>query len=289
MNRPCRILTYRKGTIMGIVTTTCVFPPQYPSEVVLERLAGIGFTALDIGLDYCVGDDRLLEGDDWREKVLSLRRKADALGVRYTHAHAPYNVGVCNETQLRAFEAAALLGARFIVVHPIHESNGCIITDDEEFLRLNKEAALSLLPTAEKFGLIMLSENILWGSSIHPKNIVELVKAVDSPRFGWCFDTGHAHFYGISVTVLREVDVVPLSLHIQDTHGPGFGDEHLIPGYGNIDWKVFLEILHEIGYEGDLVLEAHHQSYNAPDEEKDGINAELLRRAREMQKYYQSL
>ena len=27
-----------------IVTTTCVFPPQYPSEIVLDRLAAIGYT-----------------------------------------------------------------------------------------------------------------------------------------------------------------------------------------------------------------------------------------------------
>ena len=45
----------------------------------LERLANIGYTALDMGLDYCVGEDRLLEGDGWRERVMALRRKADAL------------------------------------------------------------------------------------------------------------------------------------------------------------------------------------------------------------------
>jgi sugar phosphate isomerase/epimerase len=83
--------------------------------------------------------------------------------------------------------------------------------------------------------------------------------------------------------------VVPLSLHIQDTHGPGSGDEHLLPGDGSIDWKEFLHILHDIGYKGELVLEAHHQSYAAPDEEKDGILTELLRRAEKMLAYYQSL
>ena len=38
-----------------------------------------------------------------------------------------------------------------------------------------------------------------------------------------------------------------------------------------------------------MVLEAHHQSYSAPDEEKDGILTELLRRAEKMLAYYQSL
>ena len=95
---------------------------------------------------------------------------------------------------MRAFEAAALLGARYIVVHPIHEMGGQIITDDAEFIRSNREATLPLLPIAEKLGLTILSENILWGSSIYPRNIVELVKAVVSPYFGWCVDSGHANF-----------------------------------------------------------------------------------------------
>ena len=272
-----------------IVTTTCVFPPEYPSEIILDRLAAIGYTTLDMGLDYCVGEGRLLDGDDWLEKVMALCKKAELLGVRYTHSHAPGNVGNRSEAQMRAFEAAALLGARYIVVHPIHEIGGRIITDDAEFIRVNREATLSLLPIAKRLGLIILSENILWGSSIHPKNIVELVKAVDSPCFGWCFDTGHANCYGITPSILRKLDVVPLSLHIQDTHGPGFGDEHLLPGDGMIDWKEFLHILHDIGYKGELVLEAHHQSYNAPDEEKDAILTELLHRAKKMLAYYKTL
>ena len=272
-----------------IVTTTCVFPPEYPSEIILDRLAAIGYTTLDMGLDYCVGEGRLLDGDNWREKVMALRKKADAMGIIYTHSHAPGNAGTRSEAQMRAFEAAALLGAGYIVVHPIHEIGGQIITDDAEFIRINREATLPLLPIAERLGLIILSENIMWGSSIHPKNIVDLVKAVDSPYFGWCFDTGHANCYGITPSILRELDVVPLSLHIQDTHGPGYGDEHLLPGDGNIDWKEFLHILRDIGYRGEMVLEAHHQSYNAPDEEKDAILTELLRRAEKMLAYYQSL
>ena len=270
---------------MYIVTTTDVFPPAYQAEDVLDRLAKIGYTTLDMGFDYCVGDDRLLEGDNWRERVIALRQKADALGVRYTHSHAPFNVGSRDEVQMRSFEAAALLGATSIVAHPIHEIDGHIITDPGEFIRVNKEAVLPLLPLMEKYGLVLLSENILWGATIHAKNIVELVKAVDSPYFGWCYDTGHSHSNGVPVTVLRELDVVPYSLHIQDTHGPGSGDEHLRPGDGNIDWKEFMDVLKEVGYKGELVLEAHHQSYVAPDGEKDGILIELLARAEKMRDY----
>ena len=274
---------------MYIVTTTDVFPPAYQAEDVLERLAAIGYTTLDMGFDYCVGEDRLLAVDNWRERTIALRERANALGVRYTHAHAPWNAGSRAEEQMRSFEAAALLGARYIVAHPIHEIDGHIIEDVDEFIRINKAAVESLLPIMEQYGLILLSENILWGATIHPKNIVELVKAVDSPFFSWCYDTGHSHANGIPVSVLRELDVPPLALHIQDTHGPGHGDEHLRPGDGNIDWNEFMQVLRDVGYTGELVLEAHHQSYVAPDEEKDGILIELLDRAKKMNDYYGDL
>ena len=37
---------------MKIVTTTSVFPYDYPIEKATERLANIGFKNLDIALDY---------------------------------------------------------------------------------------------------------------------------------------------------------------------------------------------------------------------------------------------
>ena len=76
----------------------------------------------------------------------------------------------------------------------------------------------------------------------------------------------------------------PLSLHVQDNHGEK-KDEHLLPGDGTVDWKLFLETLHKIGYKGELVLEAHHQSIDAPDNERDAILTDLLTRAQKMREY----
>lgn len=162
---------------------------------------------------------------------------------------------------------------------------GRIITDDREFIEYNAGIIRGWLPLAEAHGVTILTENLLWGSSIHPKVIAELVREVDSPSFGWCFDTGHVHCCGVPVSVLREVSVPPLSLHIQDNHGIQVRDEHLLPGDGTIDWKEFLDILIEIGYKGDLVLEAHHQSLEAPDGEREAILSDLLERTKRMQAY----
>lgn len=273
---------------MKIVTTTSVFPPAYPADVALERLVAVGYRNLDLALDYCAVEGHPFLGASWQEWAEDLRRRADALGVHYTHAHAAGDALDRGIAMLRAFEVCRILGIAYLVVHPIFSMDGKNIEDDELFIRVNADAYRGLLPYAEAAGVTVLTENLLRGSSISPRVIAKLVSAVGHPNFGWCFDTGHVNYRGDGIESLRDAEVVPLSLHIQDNHGPGSGDEHLLPGDGMIDWKCFLDLLVEVGYRGELVLEAHHQSIEAPDEERDAILADLLGRAEKMRAYLES-
>lgn len=270
---------------MNIVTTTSVFPPNYPAEQALHRLSRVGFSCLDMAFDYCTDPSHPFVGDEWKAWAYELRKKADALGVRYTHAHARGDAASRGTIVLRTMEACKLLGIKYLVIHPLHKQNGEVITDDAEFIKINAEAIRPLLPYAEENGVTILSENLLWGSSIRPDVIARLVEAVDHLNFSWCFDTGHAHCSGIPVSALRSIRTVPRSLHIQDNSGKPCKDEHLIPGDGTIDWKEFLDLLLEVGYEGDLVLEAHHQSLDAADEDREKILSDLLSRAERMNAY----
>ncbi len=274
---------------MNIVTTTSVFPPEHDPHKILDRLSQVGFSCLDMAFDYCQSKDHPFIGEHWREWAGELRKQADGLGVRYTHSHACRDASSRSVYMERCFEVCAILGIKYLVVHPVFKLNDAVITDDEEFVRVNAEAISYWLPYAEANGVIILSENILWGSSIKPWVIADLVKAVNHPNFGWCFDTGHVNCSGLTVSVLRDVAVVPLSLHMQDNQGLRGRDEHLLPGDGSIDWKEFLDILHEIEYQGDLVLEAHHQTLDAPDEDRDGILCDLLCRTEKMKDYLESL
>ena len=273
---------------MRIVTTTSVFPQNYFSDLALKRLATVGFSNLDMGFDYCTSAEHPFCGKDWREWARSLRTCADSLGVTYSHAHSGGDASVSMDYMHRALAACVELGIQYLVLHPIFRENGEIITDDEAFLRVNYEAYRTFLSDAEKNGVIILTENLLWGSSILPGVISELVKRVNHPNFGWCLDTGHLNCSGVTLDSVREVSVVPLSLHVQDNHGLPCQDEHLLPGDGTIDWRSFLELLHDIHYQGDLVLEAHHQSLHAPDDQREAILAELLRRAKKMNAYFEA-
>ncbi len=260
-----------------IVTTTDVFEDGYPADRAVDRLAAIGYEGIDMGFDYWVFDGSPFLKDDYLDWAASLKERADADGVAYTHSHAPGDAG-SGDVIGRSIEVAAVLGAKYCVVHPIcRDEKGNEIKNKSKFISVNAEAINKWLPKAKECGVIILSENILWGASADPRIIADLVKEVDSEWFGWCFDVGHAHCSGFEPDVLRKCSVVPLSLHIQDNDGSG--DGHLIPGDGNIDWEEFFLALADICYTGDCVLEAHHQSLTAPDDERDAILTRLYEMA----------
>ncbi|MBQ8943355.1 MAG: sugar phosphate isomerase/epimerase, partial [Clostridia bacterium] len=241
----------------------------------------LGYEGIDMGFDYWVFDGSPFLKDDYLEWARSLKARADKAGIPYTHAHAP---GEANSGDViyRSIEAASVLGAKYLVIHPIwKDENGKIIESRSKFISVNAEAIKKLLPKAEKCGVILLSENILWGASKDPRIIAELVKEVNSDYFGWCFDTGHAHCSGYKMSVLEKCAVVPLSLHIQDNDGTG--DGHLIPGDGTVNWDEFIAVLKKIGYCGDCVMvEAHHQSLTASDAQRDEILTRLLEEAEKL-------
>jgi sugar phosphate isomerase/epimerase len=272
---------------MKIVTTTSVFPLDYPCEKALIRLADCGFEYLDLAMDYCADNkDCPFSTDAWESWANALRELGEKHGVKYTHSHAWGDASSRNLKTFRSLEVAKVLGAEYSVIHPIYKhSDGSFIYDDEEFIRTNAEALKPLVEFAEKQGVMILSENILWGASIKATAISALVKEVNSPYFGWCYDTGHANVHHISCRELLKCEIAPISLHIQDNHGT-YADEHLMPGDGDIDWKEFLDTLKEIGYKGEMVLEAHHQSLDAKDEDREPILKEIYRRADKMREYF---
>ena len=257
-----------------IVTTTSVFEPGYPAEKAAKRLCALGFEGLDMALDYWFFPDSPFMGEGWREWAVSLREYVEKIGIPYTHSHAPLDAEGGSVIS-RSIETAGILGAKYTVVHPVCRQNGAIIEDAEEFIRVNANLVRPMLETAEKCGVAILSENLLWGASKDPRIISSLVKEVDSPFFGWCFDTGHANCFGYRPSVLCECACAPLSLHLQDNFGDG-NDSHLIPGDGTVDWDALTEALNCASYSGDCVLEAHHQSLEAPDGERDEILKRLL-------------
>lgn len=262
-------------TDMRIVTTTSVFPRGYDLKTAMERLCRVGFDSLDMAFDYQnYSDDAPFMRDDWQDWIKEIKKEADLLGLTFTHSHAPGDIGE-DELLERTLHAASLLGAKYTVVHPITcDSDGADFQNPERFIEVNEKAYREWLWCAEKYDMVILTENLLDDISANPETIAHLVKVVGSDRFGWCYDTGHANCSEYRQSVLKKCVVSPLSLHIQDNDS--IHDSHLIPGDGTIDWDEFADAIKSVGYNGDCVLEAHHQCIDSPDEKREEVLSHLL-------------
>lgn len=264
-----------------IVTTTSVYPPCSDLVRVTRTLSEIGYTGIDIAFDYCVQKpDYPFVTDAWEEWAKEIRASADDCGAVISHGHASFDASCRDEALiLRTLRCCQIMGIRYLVVHPIwRDADGTVIGDRDTFLSVNAEGMKTMMDSADRYGVILLSENLLWGASADPRIISDLVWEVGHPQFGWCYDTGHAKSTGYAPALLEDCLLPPLSLHIQDNLG--HGDDHLLPGDGTIDWDDVTSHLRGIGYRGDCVLEAHHQPLEARNErERKSILIDLYMRA----------
>ena len=233
---------------MKIVTSTCVFPKEYPAEAAIRRLAALGFEGVDIAFDYYADSpDCPFRGDGWKAWAQDLRRLAEECGVTCRHAHAPGDFANHSETMRRCFAACQILGVRYMVIHPINlNDDKKALEDEEEFMAKNLAALPPLLRWAEECGVVILAENLPWSACKHPRVCARLVEAVNHPNFGWCYDTGHANIIGLDPMLLATLPP-PLSVQLQDNHRGVWNDEHLRPGDGDVDFGRLWEALGTAG------------------------------------------
>ena len=163
-----------------IVTTTDVFETGYPAETAIDRLARLGYEGIDMGFDYWTFSASPFGAADYLSWAQGLRDHADAVGIPYTHAHAPADAGNAYWLE-RSIRASQVIGARYCVVHPVYTKDGGTITDKDTFIELNAGLIQNMLPLAEECGVVLLSENILWGASADPRIIADTMLSAIQP------------------------------------------------------------------------------------------------------------
>lgn len=85
---------------------------------------------------------------------------------------------------------------------------------------------------------------------------------------------GHAHIQGLDQRkAIASLGNRIKCLHIQDNYGRS--DQHTAPSYGTVRWDEVLSGLREIGYAGDLTLEAQRLVQPVPENCKDAAMALL--------------
>ena len=83
-----------------------------------------------------------------------------------------------------------------------------------------------------------------------------LLKETEAPNTGMCLDTGHAHMVGDAVEAVHQAGDKMIYVHLSDNFGNS--DDHDMPTVGTLPSDLVAEALHEVGYEGTVMLEVFY-------------------------------
>ncbi len=257
---------------MRLVTQTHVTAEVFGDEACIPILKKAGFEALDwsfFGMEQSKG---IWCSDAWRAHALELKEIAAQCDMGFSQAHAPFPSSKGEEPYdteirkwiLRSMEAAALMGVQNIVVHPVQELE--YATNEEKLWEENLNFYRSLIPYCEEYGIRVCTENMWqWDKKrgyivdsvcARPDEFCRLLDELDSPWIVGCLDLGHCALVGREPQdVIRAMGAKRLqALHVHDVNY--VRDCHNMPFMEDLDWEAITGALAEIGYEGDLTLEA---------------------------------
>lgn len=268
-----------------LISTSTALRGKVGYEKNIELLKKAGFTAFDINLDG-PNDIMIPEefcGDDYQERAYKLREFADSIGLPCNQSHAPFGSQYGDATPdtelfkktVRSMEIASIMGAKGIVVHPMQFKYHHYYKD--ELKEINKRFYNDLLPYAEKFNIIMYTENmwnvrpvshvIIPSTCSWAEEFCEYIDMIDSPYMKGCLDIGHLLLTGENLTRIIEM-MGPdrlAALHVHDVYPQS--DAHTLPFLGNVNFEEMTEALKKIGYKGDITFESGNFERHFPTEE----------------------
>ena len=178
--------------------------------------------------------------------------------------HAPFmdlspgaaDIKIRNATRDRLYEMlhiAPLFLPRLIVFHPGYNK---WFFDGNVKLWLENSLTTwqPVVKTAEKMGIPLAVENIF---EEEPSTLLQLISAVNSPTFNFCFDTGHFHLFS---TVPMEAWFSALGPYTKEVHvhdNCKSSDDHLPMGDGDIDFGLFFHLIRQYNVKPIYTIEPH--------------------------------
>jgi sugar phosphate isomerase/epimerase len=146
---------------------------------------------------------------------------------------------------------------KVIVFHPGYEKwkfDG----DVDLWLKSSLETWRPLVKEAEVLGLTLAIENVFEEA---PDSLRTLLEEIDSPRFRFCFDTGHHHVFSTTPLPfwLETLGRFLAEVHLHDNHREM--DDHLPVGEGSFDFDQFFGLLSKMKLNPIYTLEPHQEDH----------------------------
>jgi len=285
---------------MLLSTQTDYLARKFGHERAIEIIADSGFDAIDLSLFDMKKDDSVFMQDDYREYVIKLKSLAEGRGLFFNQAHAPFPCSKDDETYnamifdriVRSIEIAGLIGAKCIIVHPMHHLP--YAEHAEELKAMNMEFYRRLAPHAKKAGVKIALEN-MWQRNPETKEIIvsacsrtkefaDWIDTLNDDCFTACLDLGHCGLYGFDAAEsIKGLGHRLGALHVHDNDYQS--DAHTAPYLGKMHWDTICDALAKSGYSGELTLEAdnffnHFEENFSPEAAKflHAIGRDLIKR-----------
>ncbi len=238
-------------------------------EKAIEYIAKAGFEAWDFSMfrmcEYDRQAKKLLDNDHplASSEYLKFARRLKQIGLdngivcNQSHAPFPLYSHEIRSYMKRAIECTGEAVGKICVIHP----------DNYKSAEENAEMYFELLPFAKECGVKIATENMWnWDDELNQaapaacsshESFVAHIDAVNDEYFTACLDLGHAEMRGLETSAVKMIKALgnrlgALHVHDNDLHD----DSHQIPFSMKMDFDAIIGALKEIGYKGDMTLEA---------------------------------
>ena len=283
---------------MLISVSTWALEARFGAKKMFEMLRDAGIRAADYNIDDWIGNREQLDARPnskrSEEEVIAyyseIRRLADEAGITIGQTHAAFGpVGIYTgelraemiKTTINAIIATHVLGARYVVIHPLNILGRLYDDQLEECRELNRAFFSELVPYLKKYNVKIGMEN-MWGMDkegiirpcvcSRPEEILDYINMIDPSCFCACPDLGHFVLTGNDTNdtpagALRKLGDQVKLIHAHEVDGKR--DNHTAPYDFDkpMDWNGIADALRDINYEGTLNFEIGGYYYNRfPDE-----------------------
>lgn len=238
---------------------------------ILPMMAESGFRYIDLNFYHADCEGSPICGDDWAAWAEETAACAEKLGLVFVQSHGS---NLCHRDEpdyprmleliRREMHICKRLGIPNIVVHGVCRPKGL----REQFVSENAAIYKDVLKFAEETGVAVLTENSCETNCptyylVNAEDFHAINAAVgDHPRFGMCWDVGHAHVQ--AVDQYRELTALGkklMAVHIHDNMGrrnsPSFMDFHMQPYTGSCGFDAIVKALVDMKFPGPFTLEAN--------------------------------
>ncbi len=253
---------------MKIGTSSTGYFKAIPAAGDFSRMKRHGYDCVDFQ-SFGDAENELFTCSDaeFEQKLKLIRENAKESGIEIFQAHGPWRYPLQDTTaeerakrfeeMVKALYGCALLGCKYLVIHPLMPYGWQSDPEPEKLWEINLRFYTQLTQEARKSGTVLCLENTPMPalSLARADEILKFVKEIDSPFMRVCLDTGHCAVFGQPSDAVRLLGKEYLcTLHVHDNNGRE--DLHWLPYTGVTDWGAFCHALRDIGFDGVMSIEA---------------------------------